>query len=347
MRNNVLVPDSSARATLADVAAAAGVSASTASRALTYRGDLSDSTRARVLAAAAALGDDRATTARGRSAAPRAHLVELVLGSFGSPWSDRVVAGAGREAFALGYDLVLTPERDDPEADWPTRVAERRSSGVVLALITPTRRQLQVFAGFGVPTVLLDPRSDPADDMVSVGATNERGGGEAAVHLAACGYERFAIATSRLRYRFGRARERGFRDELERLRPGAVIDTIDADWDGSVPPPVLAGVLGRARDERLGIFAVNDAIARSLCMAAAAAGLRVPESVGVVGFDDDEEPRGGIPLTTIRQPLEEMAAAAVRLILAPRRGPAAPHGAIELPTQLVVRGSTAPMAGIH
>lgn len=328
------------RTTLADVAAAAGVSISTASRVLTRRGDLSLRTREAVLAAAASLGYDRTTTARGRSVASHTRLIELVLGGFGSAWSDHVMNGARREAFALGYDLVLTQEREDPSVDWPARVAGRRSSGVVLALIPPTRQQLQMFAGFSVPTVLLDPRSDPSEGLVSVGATNERGGADAAAHLDACGYERFAIATSRLRYRFGRARERGFRAELERLHPGVEIDTIDADWDGTVPPAGFASVLRSAGGSRLGIFAINDAIARTLWAEATAAGRRVPEDVGVVGFDDDDAPAGSLPLTAIRQPLEEMAATAVRVIDELRHGAAMPAGPVELPTELVVRGST-------
>lgn len=332
------------RATLADVAALAGVSPSTASRVLTHRGDFGDDTRARVLAAAASLGYDRSTTARGRTAGSSVRLIELVLGEFGSSWSDHVVAGARREAFARGYDLVLTQERDDPADDWPARVAARRSSGVVLALITPTRRQLQMFAGFSVPTVLLDPRSDPSGGLVSIGATNERGGADAAAHLLDSGYERFAIATSALRYRFGRARERGFRDELARRLPGVEIDSIEADWDGAVPAPGLAAALRRARGARLGVFATNDAIARTLCAAMLAAGRRVPDDVGVVGFDDDEPAAGAVPLTTVRQPVEQMAATAVRTIDDLRRGLPTPTGPVELPTELVVRASTGPRA---
>lgn len=331
---------SARRPTLRDVADAAGVSPSTASRVLTHRGDLSDRTRSAVLGAAAELGYDRATTNRGRSTGSSPRLIELVLGEFGSAWSDHVVAGARREAFDLGYDLVLTQERDDPADDWPTRVAARRSSGVVLALITPTRRQLQLFAGYSVPTVLLDPRADGAGDLVSIGATNHAGGAAAATHLHACGYERFALATSRLRYRFGRARERGFRDELERLRPGTPVELIDAEWDGTVPRPGLDQALEGARTARVGIFATNDAIARTLCSAAIAAGLRIPHDVGVVGFDDDEPQRSPVPLTTIRQPLDRMAATAVRTIDALRHGASASSDPLELATELVVRQST-------
>lgn len=345
MRNNADVTAIHRRATLAEVAALAGVSTSTASRVLTHRGDLGAATRARVLAAAASLQYDRGSTPRGRTAGSSVRLIELVLGEFGSAWSDHVVAGARREAFARGYDLVLTQERDDPADDWPARVAARRSSGVVLALITPTRRQLQMFAGFSVPTVLLDPRSDPTRGLVSIGATNERGGADAAAHLIECGYDRFAIATSALRYRFGRARERGFRDELERRRPGREIETIDADWDGAVPASGLTAVLRRARGHRLGVFATNDAIARTLCAAALASGRGVPDDVGIVGFDDDEPASGAVALTTVRQPVEQMAATAVHTIDDLRHGGVAPDGPVELPTELVVRASTGPRAG--
>jgi DNA-binding LacI/PurR family transcriptional regulator len=90
----------------------------------------------------------------------------------------------------------------------------------------------------------------------------------------------------------------------------------------------------------LGVFAVTDDMAFAVCRAAAVAGLRVPEDLLVVGFDD--EPRAAVarpPLTTVRQPLAAMAARAVDLVHAARTGsPADAH--VELPTRLVVRGST-------
>ncbi|QYF73117.1 LacI family DNA-binding transcriptional regulator [Cryobacterium sp. PAMC25264] len=118
------------RVTLGDVAGRAGVSITTASRALAGRGDLGRATRERVLAAAVALGYDRRTSARGRPSTHDPRLIELVLGSFGNDaWTDEVTAGARRSAFEHGYDLVLTLERDNPADDWPARVATRRPSG--------------------------------------------------------------------------------------------------------------------------------------------------------------------------------------------------------------------------
>ena len=112
------------RATLADVAAAAGVSVATASRAMSGRGDLSAQTRRRVREAATALGYGRHAARGGRPAAS-AHLIDLVLGRFHNPWADEVTAGAHGAATARGYDLVLTEESDFPGDDWPVRVRRR------------------------------------------------------------------------------------------------------------------------------------------------------------------------------------------------------------------------------
>ncbi|MFH8251902.1 LacI family DNA-binding transcriptional regulator [Microbacterium sp. B2969] len=329
------------RASLRDVAAAAGVSAATASRVLSRTGDFSPATRTAVLEAAARLGYDRSSTARGRRPHPDPQLIELVVGGLGGGWTSQVVQGAHERAFDLGYDLVLTRERDDPTDDWPMRIAARRSSGVVLALITPTRRQLELFAGFAVPTVLLDPQARTDLGLVTVGATNRAGGADAARHLVAQGYERFAFASGRLRYRFGRERERGFREGLAEALPGAVVEAVEADWSHEVPRATRDRLLELSAEGRLGVFAFNDGVARAIAAAVTDAGRRVPDDVGVVGFDDDPIQRvRGIPLTTVRQPIREMAARAVELVDGLRRGEAVMPRQVELPTELIVRGST-------
>ncbi|MEU1973036.1 substrate-binding domain-containing protein [Microbacterium sp. NPDC019599] len=327
------------RVTLADVAAAAGVSAGTASRVLARRGDFSAETRRAVLEAAGRLGYDRSTTLRGRRPHADPRLIELVIGGVGHPWADQVIVGAHERAFELGYDIVLTPERDDPADDWPARIAERRSSGVVLAIVTPTQRQLELLSGFSVPTVLLDPRSETDAALPSVGATNREGGFAAGRHLAGRGYEHFVYATWRLPYRFGRARERGFRDALAEDRPDAPVDTVSAEW---VDGPARAGIdrlLEISAVRRLGVFAVNDDVAAAIAGALRAAGRRVPEDVGVIGFDDNPRYRSA-GLSTVRQPLREMAARAVDLIDGLRRGEPVLDRHVELPTALIARRTT-------
>ncbi|TDN91685.1 substrate-binding domain-containing protein [Microbacterium sp. BK668] len=336
-----MTDEASRRASLADVAAAAGVSAGTVSRVLSRRGDFSLATRRAVHDAATALGYDRATTNRGRRAHTDPRLIELVLGGLGGPWTHQVILGAHERAFALGYDVVLTKERTDPADDWPARVAARRSSGVVFAIITPTRRQLDRLSDFAVPSVVLDPRSDTEPGVVTVGATNRQGGRDAARHLVAEGYERFVFATTALRYRFGRAREQGFREELARLLPRARVELIDADWVGGVSRAGIRRLVELSVDARLGVFAVNDAVAHTVVSAVLHAGRRVPDEIGVVGFDDDPRPPGGMPLSTIRQPIHDMAALAVELVDRLGRGEPLGNRQVELPTELVARRSTA------
>lgn len=326
LRKNSLMPD----LTLTDVARAARTSVATASRALAGRGDLAAETRARVLEAAARLGYHRAPGARGRpSMDPRS--IELVMGRFHDDWADEIVVGAQRAAAAVGCDLVLTVEREDPADDWPQRVATRRSSGVVLGIIVPTATQLAALRRFNIPVVLLDPRGETTRGLPSVGTTDRLGGADAAAHLMSCGYVRFAVLAPRPRYRFGRERERGFRETLERHGLGDRLSVIESPSQ----LPALAGT------GRLGIFAVTDQLAVRAIDAAASAGLSVPDRVGVVGFDD-----GGLAqrrdLTTIHQPLRAMAAQAVDMVHLHRGMPAPPSGRIELPSRVVVRSTTSP-----
>ena len=308
---------------------------------LSRRGDYSPATRRAVLDAAARLGYDRDTTPRGRRAQTDQRLIELVLGGLGGPWTHQAILGAHERAFALGYDLVLTQEREDPSDDWPARIAARRSSGVVFAIITPTRRQLDLIADFGVPSVVLDPRADTEPGIVTVGATNRQGGTDAAHHLVAQGYERFVFATSALRYRFGRAREQGFREALAREAPQAQVEIIDADWIGGVSRAGIERLVTLSAEARLGVFAVNDAVAHTVVSAVLLAGRRVPDDIGVIGFDDEQRPAGGMPLSTVRQPIHEMAALAVDLVDRLGHGEVLAERQIELPTELVVRRSTA------
>lgn len=326
--------------TLKDVADAAGVSVATASRALAGRGDLARATRERVAGAAAALGYERSPGTRGRPTTLDPRLIEFVLGGFEDAWTDAMTAGAREAAFRLGFDLVLTLERPDPQDDWPTRVATRRPSGVVIGIIKPTARQLDEIRGLRIPIVLLDPRSDPEGELPSVGTTDWQGGYDAGTHLANCGVDRFAVVSGVPRYRFGRAREEGFRRAIEEHRPDAQVVRIDSRWTDA---PLTAELMNLVSSERspVGVFACNDEMALSVYRAASRVGRRIPDDVNVVGFND--EPRAAEarpPLTSVRQPLREMATRAIELIADLRRHDQPGYERIELPSTLIIRGST-------
>jgi LacI family transcriptional regulator len=260
-------------------------------------------------------------------------MIEIVMGHSGDHWTDQVIVGAQRAATAVGCDLVLTMERDDPADDWPARIAARRSSGVVLGIIVPTAAQLAQLRQLTIPVVLLDPRSEPRGRLPSVGTTDAKGGSDAAAHLVACGYDTFVVLRNRPRYRFGRAREEGFRATIRELT-GAEVTALDDPGD--------LGPLLRAGSGRIGLFAVMDSLALKALDVARSLGIDVPRELGVVGFDDDG-PAEAAHLTTINQPIGAMAGRAVELARELRDSPTAAStttGRIEFPTRLVVRGTT-------
>ncbi|MFB9644847.1 LacI family DNA-binding transcriptional regulator, partial [Microbacterium terregens] len=262
----------SSRVTLVAVAAEAGVSVGTASRALSGRGDLAPATRRRVLTAARELGYLRDPGLGGRPSRS-ALLLDLVLGSYHNAYSDEVTAGARSAAAVAGYDLVLTEERDTPDDDWPMRIHRRGSAGVVLGLIAPTAAQLAALTHADIPVVLMDPRAETSRGLTSVQTTDREGGLAAALHLAERGATRFAIVLGSPPYRYGRARNTGFRAGLRLVRPGAELAAVQADWGGASARQAVLPLLRALRPgERLGVFACSDEMAAGVYAAAAATG---------------------------------------------------------------------------
>ncbi|MFJ6651188.1 substrate-binding domain-containing protein [Microbacterium sp. NPDC091313] len=326
------------RATLADVAGRAGVSVATASRVLRGRGEIAAATRARVRAAAADLGYAGASGGRPRTGTAR--LIDLVLGRYDGPYNEEVTVGAREAAARHGYDLVLTAERPDAADDWPARIAARGSGGVVVGLLTPTSRQRSVLAAAAVPLVLLEPSSESRPPLPNVRTTDRDGGAQAAVHLLDRGARRFIVVDGAPSYRWGRARVEGFGAALAQHAPDVPVRRVSAGWSAAGARRAASAALAELPgDGPVGVFACSDEMAVGVYGAAADLGLGIPGDVLVVGFDDVRGARWlRPPLTTIRQPIREMAAAAVELLVAGRStGEALTR---ELPTELIVRGST-------
>lgn len=325
------------RVTLADVAARAGVSIATASRVLRGRGEIAASTRARVRAAADELAFPAASGGRPRTGTAR--LIDLVLGRYDGPYNEEVTVGAREAAARHGYDLVLTADRPEPAEDWATRVAARGSGGVVAGLLSPTARQRSALHAAGVALVLLEPPSEARPPLPNVRTTDRAGGAGAARHLIARGARRFVVVDGAPSYRWGRARVEGFGAALSESAPDAPTRRVSAGWTATgarrAARVALAELPG---DGAVGVFACSDEMAVGVYAAAADLGLRIPDDVLVVGFDDVRGARWlRPPLTTVRQPIREMAAAAVDLLLG---GASTGATTVELPTELIVRGST-------
>ncbi|MCP2267018.1 LacI family DNA-binding transcriptional regulator [Promicromonospora thailandica] len=348
--------DQARRTTLADVARAAGTTVPTVSKVLSGRSDVSDGTRDRVMRLVAELGYEgragrAAPPARGGSSRDgRPPFVDLVLAGVEGTWAGRALSGVERAATEAGVDVVVSVARAGDDA-WLTRLLARRPRGAVLALVDPSAGQLATLAAAHVPVVLLDPVRQPPGTAASVGAANWAGGRAAAEHLLGLGHRRLGVVAGRRSHLYSQARVDGFRSAVTQagvgLPDGRVVHT---DWHragaGEQATRLLTG-----SDAPTAVFACSDTIALGVYDAAAALGLRVPDDLSVVGFDDLPEAQWAAPpLTTVHQPIAEMGGAALRMLLRvsadpPRQAPSqtprqAPRE--ELATHLVVRGSTAP-----
>jgi DNA-binding LacI/PurR family transcriptional regulator len=184
--------------------------------------------------------------------------------------------------------------------------------------------------------------NEQPDDVPFVGATNWRGGQTATRHLVELGHRRIAMM-GWPDYLCCRARLSGYYSAMETaglpVDPGLVVTALLTREDGYA---TARGLLARP-DRPTAIFTSNDMQALGVYQAAREAGLRIPEDLSVVGFDDVPvvawvDP----PLTTVHQPLTEMAATATELALAFGRGEEASQIGVDIATTLTIRNSTAP-----
>ncbi|MFI2705855.1 LacI family DNA-binding transcriptional regulator [Cellulosimicrobium composti] len=323
---------------LARVAAEAGVSVPTVSKVLNARPDVSATTRERVAGVLRRHGYEiRPRTAK------RTGLVDVRIVDFEGPWSEAVVRGAVAEARRLGFDVVLSVELDPDDCGaWVRHALARGTDGLVSVVAVPDAEERASLAEVGVPLVVVDPRRRPPEDVLSVGAENYQGGLDAAAHLLTLGHRRIATITGVPEQDNSLARLAGYRAAM--IQAGVPVDD---DLVCLSTYGVPAGFEGTQRlltldDPPTAIFACSDDTALGALRALREAGLSVPDDVSLVGFDDlPVAAWTDPPLTTVRQPLVEMGAAAVELVHRARSGgDRSLH--TELATSLVVRESTAP-----
>jgi LacI family xylobiose transport system transcriptional regulator len=202
------------------------------------------------------------------------------------------------------------------------------------------KRQL---ATRNIPFVVLDPAGEPDSDVSSVGSGNWAGGLAATRHLIELGHRRIAMINGPQEMLCSRARLSGYRSALDEA--GIPFDpTIIDSGTFHYEDGVVAGTKLLTMENRpTAIFAGNDLQAFGVYEAARLLGLTVPDDISVVGYDDVPSASWvGPGLTTVRQPLIEMAEQATRLVLSMRDDPHPKLVRLDLATSLVVRASTAP-----
>ncbi|MDG5806464.1 substrate-binding domain-containing protein [Streptomyces ossamyceticus] len=329
--------------TLAVVAREAGVSVPTASKVVNGREDVAPETRRRVTEALDRLGYVRRPRFEA-SKPPR--MVDLVVHSLASTWSGAVLHGVEQAAHDAGLEVVVSAglsrtRSARPERGWFDKLTARGSAGVLFNLAELSPAQYSWLAQHRIPFVLIDPVLEPPPGVVSVGAANWQGGMTATEHLLALGHERVAVIAGYRRKMCSSARVAGYRSALmaagvpyrpEYVRYGNFMETTAHHRMLQLldlPEPPTA------------VFVCSDRMALGAYQALAERGLRIPDDISVVGFDDLPEARWATPaLTTVRQPLSEMASTALRLLAGMMEGDRPEGTRTELSTRLVERAST-------
>ncbi len=328
---------------MSEIAAAAGVSVPTVSKVVNGRPDVAPATRQRVEALL------RQHSYRPRRARPasRVGLIDLVFVDLGSPWAMEILTGVEEVAYGAGTGVVVSAvhgrHRTRPDRRWLENMAGRRSDGVLLVLSELTPGQQAQLGGLGIPVVIVDPAGAPPPGVPSVGATNWAGGLAATEHLIALGHRRIAVIGGPGDVLCSRARVDGYRAALDGAGLPATAGYVRLGDFRSASGYRETMALLDLPEPPTAIFASSDQMALGAYEALYERGVRVPEQMSIVGFDDLDEARWALPpLTTVRQPLAEMAGMATRMLLSLVADEELVTPRVELATPLVVRASTGP-----
>jgi DNA-binding LacI/PurR family transcriptional regulator len=331
---------------LADVAQKVGVSEATVSRVLNGRPGVSEATRQAVLTALDVLGYERPTKLRGE----RARLVGLVLPELQNPIFPAFAEVVGGALAQQGYTPVLCTQTAGgvSEADYVDLLLAQQVSGIVFAGGNYAQRgadhgHYALLAERRLPVVLTNASIDELP-FPRVSCDDEVAVEQAVGHLASLGHTRIGLVLGPVDHVPSERKLRAARLAAQRLG----IEIADED----VVRSAYSLESGQAAGTRLlrrgvtGLVCASDPLALGVIRAARRAGLRVPEEVSVVGYDDSlfmscTEP----PLTTVRQPIEPMGRAAIDLLVGLIAGQEVPQDELLFEPELVVRGSTGPLIG--
>ncbi|MEU7908655.1 LacI family DNA-binding transcriptional regulator [Actinoplanes sp. NPDC049118] len=327
-----------------DVARSAGVSLGTVSNVMNRPEVVSPATRERVERAMAELGFVRNESARQLRAGTSRTLAYVMLDGTNPFFHD---VAQGIELAAEDADLSLficnsnsRAEREEVHVD---RLMQQRVQGILITPVNPEAAYLAEIARRGIPVVIVD-RVGAGGLFCSVAVDDVLGGRIAVEHLAEQGHTRVAVVGGPESIGQVRERVQGARqiwaelglppDDLIHL-PTAALTVAEGRSAGER----LAGIPARRRPTAA--FCANDLLALGLLQQTIGAGLRVPEELAIVGFDDIEfAAAAAVPLTSVRQPRQELGRAAAQLVLDEATNPDHEHQQLTFVPELVARAST-------
>ncbi len=328
------------RVTIREVAAKAGVSHQTVSRVINESERVNPETRARVQAAIAELGFQPNAIARSMARGSTRTLACISPNLTDYTYAS-IIEGAETEARRHGYFLISASAPDAAAFTVLVEqlIASQRTEG--LLALNPYIDERYQHLPAGVPTVIVGAQArDERSHSVSLDETNA--GRMATQYLLSMGHRRIALITGPLEEDCSQDRQAGYQQALQEA--GVDFDptlVMEGDWSATSGHQAVECLLEDGADFSA-IFAQNDRIAVGAIRALREAGLRVPEQVSVVGFDD--MPLASYfdpPLTTVRQDIFYIGSEAARLLIQAIEQPGRQTQHVHLPVELIERGSTA------
>lgn len=330
-----------------DVATLAQVSVGTVSNVLNSPDRVSESTRQRVEQAIAKLGWVPNESAR-QLRAGRSRSIGMVVMDIANPFFTDVVKGAEEVLYSQQYSVQIgNSDQDyDRESTLLERFEQQRVGGVLFAPIGDSAERVVRLRQRGIPVVIVD-RVGTGTDFCSVGVDDLAGGRLAGQHLIEQGHRSLAFVGGPSSLAQVRNRRRGVElavehagSEVTLLAVSVPTLSLEAGVSAAGEIAALPGV-----ERPTAVFAANDLVAIGLLQGFVTAGLRVPEDMAIIGYDDiDFAAAAAVPLSSVRQPREEIGHRSAELLLAEIAAAdgttAHRHESIRLTPELVIRRST-------
>lgn len=329
--------------TIYDVAQAAGVSVSTVSRVLNGKADVSEDTLQLVQQVIKELGFVSSLAARGMRS-HRTNVVGIIMPDVESLYSFAVLRGVNQAIAQLHYDLIVYTSGNSFHNDSAEKEAYYVSllNGNVVdgaIVVAPVAANFTTTA----PLVIIDP-NNLSPECPAVIATNQVGAMQAMQYLTDLGHRRIGFITGRLDLVSANRRLQGYKDGLAAAGiplDEQLIQIGDYSISSAVAPTHNLLALS---DPPTAIFASNDMSAIGVYRAAEEAGLRIPEDLSVIGFDNlHDSVYLNPPLTTVDQFISDMGSIAVDMVVKLIKGETLPKHIHKMPTQLVIRKSCRPI----
>ena len=326
--------------TIQDVAAAADVSVSTVSRVLNGKDDVSADTLEKVQRIIEELGYTSSLAAKSMRSR-QTNVIGLITPDVGDSFSIEVMKGVNQGITQFGYDLITYTGGDSTARSWPAREQKYTSllNGSItdgIIIVAPTALTFST----AYPIVAVDYHPGDAD-FPTIIATNREGALSVMNYLIQLGHRRIGFIGGRTDLQSAIRRHQGYIDGLQQAGIPVDPDLIqDGNFTMEVGYRCGQHLLGLA-DRPTAIFAANDQSAFGVIKAAHEMGLKIPDDLSIVGFDNIPETAYHLPvgLTTIDQGLHEMGRAATEILIKLIKGEEVRETIYKIPTQLVVRGS--------